>query len=320
MSALNERRESEENDDADIVHSARIIADQIGAIATWLDFGKVKLETKAYFGSIKRKPAGDVDFAVARKWLTNAWSTEYFLSNITDDLGADVAAYAVHWAFPQAYYAVYAQRMAHSVIQGHKEDAHQKVIKRFGYDAKANRLPTSLSICVTGVRNDLEHYGISVIPNFNTDTRLRRRDPNSVIGYVGSALRGTRQFDLNRVRKERSKDFLTAKGQPSKKLGKEQWREIETAIGPTSILSYLYRKRLKANYDNVDALHSDVIDAPVLLRDVRSIVRSFALVHESLIVCKLGRKSFEKMTHRVPKQVFEMHLSRRDEVYDCALL
>lgn len=311
---------SSDTEDADIVHSARITSDQIGAIATWLDSARLIEETRKFIESQKRKPVIKTDVDVIRKWLTNAWSTEFFLASITDDFGPDVKAYAVHWAFPQAYYAVYGQRMAYSIVHGYQEDSHQKVIRRFGNDALELRLPASLAICVTGTKNNYEHHNIAVIDDFTTDRRLRRVDHAMVAGYVGSALRGTRGFDLDRLRRERAKEFVTSKGKPTQKLNREQWQSIAKNLGPTSLMSFLYRKRLKANYDNVDALHSDVIDANNLLSDIRCIVNAFALVHESLILFRMGRRAFEEMIERAPKQVVGMFNARKSDVLSCGCL
>lgn len=298
------------------LHSARITCDQLGALALWLEYGKVLSDTKVFCQSKKPQPMKQTDLALVRRWLTNAWSTEYFLTNISADLGDEAIAYAVHWAYPQAYYAVFALRMALATAVGNNEDTHQKVIRRFGDDARNGRLPDSLSICVTGIKKDWKHYKIPEVP-FDTDTRLRRFDKNSVIGYVGSLLRGTREYDLSRLRQERKKEFKTKQGRLRKSLSKDNWHQIADKLGPTNIMSFLYRKRIKANYDDVDAFHNDVVEAPQLLADIKSVVRAFAIVHETLICQRIGRDSYEELLSRVPSRISAFSNARSSDVYSC---
>ena len=139
-------------EESKLLHAARITSDQVGAIATWLDYNKVLAETREFVGRMsKPKKLGSEELKQVRLWLTNAWSTEYLLSKIAKELGPDAVAFSVHWAFPQAYYAIYAFRMAWGTATGYHDRTHQTVTRHFGQDAWERRVPESLAPCLTGI-------------------------------------------------------------------------------------------------------------------------------------------------------------------------
>lgn len=293
------------SEELDLLHAARITSDQVGAMATWLDYNKVLAETREFVGRIsKPKKLSPEEFMQARLWLTNAWSTEYLLSNIAKDLGADALAFSVHWAFPQAYYAVYAFRMAWSTAAGNLDRAHSTVIRRFGLDAVNGHVPESLAPCLTGIDSGYSYHLMDNVC-FTQDRRLNRSDLDSVKGYIGSALRTTRNGSFEKWKADNVGRFKTKKGVTRKSLSREHKLEGDSKIGPTSIMSYLYRKRIKANYDDVDVFHNDMINAPLLVHDLQMIVRSFSLVHEAMIARKVGGNTFSDLVNKAPRKLRE---------------
>ncbi|MEN9281536.1 MAG: hypothetical protein RL594_471 [Bacteroidota bacterium] len=294
------RTQAASSEEIDLLHAARVTSDQVGAIATWLDYNKVLAETREFVGRMsKPKKLSPEELKQVRLWLTNAWSTEYLLSNIAKDLGADAVAFSVHWAFPQTYYAVFALRMAWSTAAGHYDRAHPTVIRRFGLDSIEGRLPESLAPCLTGIDADYHYHYINNV-EFTTDRRLNRSDVDSVKGYISSALRTTRSGSFEKWKADNISRFMTKKGAKRKSLSREQKLEGDSKIGPTSVISYLYRKRIKANYDDVDVFHNDMINAPLLNHDLQMIVRSFSVVHEAMIARKVGKIAFSELVNQAP--------------------
>lgn len=291
----------------------------MGALACWLEYNKVVRETRDFCQQQKQRPLRPPEMARVRKWLTNAWSTEYFLSSTTELLDDDAKTYSVHWAFPQAYYSVYALRMAYTTILGYGDDKHQTVIRRFGDDANNCRLPLSLAISVTGIDGQFEHNGFPA-GKFNSNTGLIRTNVDSVTGYVGSALRGTRRGDLDRLRQDMKREFKTSKGTYRKNLRRDDWLRVADCLGPTSIMSYMYRKRLKANYDDVNMFYHQVVDAPLLLQDISNIVKAVAFVHEALILVHVGLKMYKVLLHDAPYQIRSHCESSLSDVYDSLTL
>lgn len=305
------------SEEIDLLHAARITSDQVGAIATWLDYNKVLAETREFVGRMsKPKKLSPEELKQVRLWLINAWSTESLLSKIETSFSTDACAFAVHWAFPQAYYAVFALRQAWTKVLRYGDDKHQTVIRRFGDDAVNGRLPLSLSPCVSGIDGAFVHHAIEGV-DFNTDRRLIRTDVHSIAGYVGSALRSTRRSGLKIWRNDHSKEFRTKTGQRKKKLTSDDWLFCDNRLGPTSIVSYLYRKRTKANYDDIDAFHNDAINATVLIRDINSILRSMFVVHEVMICNAVGKSAYYSIQEGVQESIGAGCRSRTHDVMSC---
>jgi hypothetical protein len=293
------------SEESKLRHAARITSDQIGAIATWLDYKKVLAETTKVVGQMsKPKRLSSEEVEQVRLWLTNAWSTEYLLSHIAKDLGADAVEFSVHWACPQAYYAVFAFRMAWGTAAGYHDRTHQTVTRHFGQDALEGRVPESLAPCLTGLDADCSYHYIENV-EFTTDRRLNRSKVDSVVGYIGSALRSTRRESLEKWKADNIGKLKTKKGKKRKSLSRAHKLEGASKIGPTSIMSYLYRKRIKANYDDVDVFHNDIINAPLLIRDLQGIVRSFSLAHEAMIARKVGMSTFREIVNQAPRALSE---------------
>lgn len=308
---------SSDSEESELVHAARITSDQVGAIATWLDYEKVIAETRDYLYRLGQRPCVKPDRTRLRSWLVNAWSTEFLVNSLDDDFGNETLAYAVHWLFPQLYYSIYAHRTALSIVNGGKEATHQAALNAFGSDAMHDRLPKAFCVCVIGTKDKPEAIGVVCDKTFETQKRLRRDDQDSVVSYIVTALRTTRNIDLDRLRKDRAGDFLTAKKQQKKNLSSDDWKIISKKAAPTSILSYLYRKRVKANYHNVDVFHSDAIDASQMFRDVKTICTSFALCNEAIICRKIGYKVFSELVATAPPKLSGFIKRRLIDVSAC---
>jgi len=59
-----------------------------------------------------------------RKWATNGWNTERILRLTADLLPSDQLENALQWAFPQAYYSVFALTLALYKTTGQTETSH----------------------------------------------------------------------------------------------------------------------------------------------------------------------------------------------------
>jgi len=71
------------------------------------------------------------NLANINKWLINGWNTEYILNQTPTYFNDDEIVYALQWAFPQAYYSVFAITMAFFSAMNNTSESHASVIKHF---------------------------------------------------------------------------------------------------------------------------------------------------------------------------------------------
>lgn len=264
---------------------------QFAALAARLSPGRVleDVSNLPHFGKLRR--GAQCDPRTVRQWLLNGWSTENLLRINIEHLEGDALAHSLHWAFPQAYYSVYALTMAYFHTVGYSELKHTAVIRKFGAESVVGRYPPTVSFAVVGGKTRSFH-NIEPVSLPNT----LQFDPNSqgdCDGRICQFLNATRELDLSA--KKVDLRFKTARGTTKKKLKPHEWDKVSDQLGPTSLLSLLYRKRLKANYREIDTYLSSAIDAPRLYRDVLQAVQTTNFVHELFVARALGKGALREV-------------------------
>ena len=144
-----------------------------------------------------------------------------------------------------------------------------------------------LNIHVDGGLNDLQIKGISSnIQNF-CSSRLNDSDFEQVKRHLISFFLSTRRIHL-----EDKKPDLKIRTKDGKKLKKsftrEDWEKTSSALGKTSWLCLLYRKRIKSNYRDIDAFLSLHFDTEIVLQGLVAFTNIFNLINEINIVNHLG--------------------------------
>jgi hypothetical protein len=75
---------------------------------------------------------------------------------------------------------------------------------------------------------------------------------------------------------------------------------VSDGLGPTALLSLLYRKRIKANYQDIDTfLHSELQPEP-LYKHLLGIVGGVNFVHEVFIARALGDDFLRQTLDSIP--------------------
>lgn len=271
--------------------AARMTQIQFAALAARLKTGRVldDVTTLPHFGKLRR--GAQCDPKIVRQWLLNGWSTENLLRINLEHLEGDALAHSLHWAFPQAYYSVYALTMAYFHAVGYSEQKHTAVIRKFGTESVSGRYPPTVSFAIVGGKTRLFH-NIQPVPLPNT-LQFDPSSPGDCDGRICQFLNATRELDLSS--KKADLKFRTARGAAKKKLKPHEWEKVSDQLGPTSLLSLLYRKRLKANYRDIDTYLSPAIDAPRLYRDVLQTVQATNFVHELFVTRALGNRALREV-------------------------
>src|SRR5262245_23535318 len=74
--------------------------------------------------------ARNIDLGLVAQWLVNGWNTEYLLRANATALEGEGLRYSLQWAFPQAYYSVFATATAFFRAVGFTESSHARVIAK----------------------------------------------------------------------------------------------------------------------------------------------------------------------------------------------
>jgi len=226
------------------------------------------------------------------KWLTNGWNTEKILemSNFLFDDPANT--FAIQWAFPQAYYSCYCISLAFFKTAGFTEDRHSTVIKKIGCLIEEGKYPDFLSFYANGGMYQISQSGVSRSPGGSTVEYIPG-DEDSMQNQISQFLNATRQKDL-RTKKEDVKKY-TVKRERKKCFNREDWELVSDKLGPTNILSLLYRKRIKFNYDSIASVFSGDLDASAIYNSLQFLVSKINLVHEAFICKILGNSEYDRI-------------------------
>jgi hypothetical protein len=255
----------------------------------------VRCETRGVFEQLPRiatlkrlLPATNLSIPEVRRGLANGWNTEFLLRVNRRSLTGDALRNSLQWAFPQAYYSVFAITSALFRTVGFTESSHAAVISKVGKQMQTGWYPDRVSFLADGGRRRI--YANLHRTQLPSPLFFDRDQPGAIDTHIANFLNATREQDL-KARKKGS-GIKTKTGRPKKAFSASDWDRVSTRVGPTSILSLLYRKRIKANYRDIATFLSEDLQPQQLYADLITIVRSMNLVHEAYIAKMLGRDSY----------------------------
>lgn len=229
------------------------------------------------------------DIAEVRRWLRNGWSTEHLMQLSRATLSGEGLKNSLHWAFPQAYYSSFALTLAFFKCVGYTEESHAGVKKKVGAMLLEDKYPKPLCFAGTGAKPRIFH-GLA-LDKLPTPQHWDPEDSRVVDAHIRQFVNSTRTIELT-DRKNATK-LKTKAGGRRKSFGPKEWERVSDAIGPTGLLSLLYRKRIKANYLDIDTFLAENLDAEQLFDDLVRIVASLNMTHEAWLLSALGRKDYE---------------------------
>lgn len=276
--------------------AARMTNCQFAALRCRLDESDLCSELKA-LRCPKSRTLSRPDKDAVRTLLTSGWNTEYLLRLTLNAFDDAFLRHALQWAFPQAYYSTFATTCAFFRTAGFLDVHHAGVIKRFGALVEQGRYPERFRFLATG------YYPVTFIGIKKSDTpsplSFSEGDPASVETQICQFLKATREHNLQNRKKKG--EFKTKNGKKKERLSREDWARLSDREGNTSLLSLLYRKRIKSNYRDIDVFLHDSIDAHALFRDLIHIVNCVNFAHEVFIARSLGLSFFRGAISDLPK-------------------
>lgn len=270
--------------DDDLAFRARMTQVQFAALAIRCS-GESALNELVQIPFFQRfKGSATTDLSEVRKWIINGWNTECLLRINLRALTGDALRNSLQWAFPQAYYSVFTIATAFFKVAGYTESSHTSVIRKFGAEAKLGKYPRTISFLADGGKTRI-YQNIARV-NLTSSLEFDRDDSSIVDTQICQFLNATRKRDL--VEKKIQMPFRTKQGTVKERLTPLEWDRVSSTLGPTSILSLLYRKRIKSNYRDIDTFLSEDLMAGALYDDLIQVVSCLNLVHEAFVARAVG--------------------------------
>jgi hypothetical protein len=259
----------------------------------------------------KLKPALNLNIETVEKYLKNAWSTEYILSQNKLIIEKTGQAFAIQWAFPQAYYSVFTSTLSCFKSLGYTEESHASVLKKFSGLLTENKYPLSLSFSCKGTKKKPEFLNITCPNKSESSVEYNENNPDSVNKHICQFLKSTREHQLEE--KSEKLKFKNKQGVVLKRLTESKWIEVSNTLHNITILDLLYRKRIKANYQDIDTFTSEKLKGKEILNNLIHIVECINMTNEVLIAKAIGVSEFERIKNNHLKVVENDILKKRFE-------
>lgn len=281
-------------------YSAQMTQNQFRAIQCRCQTKKVieELATLDYLNRIHR--ARNATEGEIEKWLKNGWNTENLLRSTQELFDENSLIFAVQWAFPQLYYSVFSTILAFFVASGNTERTHAAVIKKMGSLIRENNYPSSLSFLADGGIKDIQISGVTVTPGYES-IQFDVDNEELIENQIFQFLRSTRKIDLNNRKKSIRIRNASDSGYKTN-FSSHDWGQVSTSLGLTSILSLIYRKRIKSNYRDIDTFLSEHLNADNLFDAFIQIADTMNLIHETFIAKAIGWNRYQQMIEELDYQ------------------
>ena len=252
-------------------------------------------------GKIQRRDCSDD----CLKWLKNSWNTERILRMSKEYIGDN--PFALQWSFPQAYYAVFCLYQALVIAQGNCCLSHTATLKEFAKKTEKKFLPKDYCFSLSGGPKVFSRHNLSdsnyAVLSFN------EYDLKSVDSQIFHFLSATRKECISSHKPDYLKRFKR------NRLHKNEESSVAAEVENTTLLHLLYRKRIKANYKDIDTFLSEIIDSEQICDDLAAIVWRVNSVLEYYISRYIGIKKI-KETYKSFDIYSEMGwLSKRMDFY-----
>lgn len=275
-------------------------------------------------------PAVNFNLEYIAKMLHNSWNTE---SLIKQNLGmfSDDLKIPLQWILPQTYYSICLNLCAlYSVLPSYnslgENPTHAKIIKIFSELIEHDFLPKKISFYCNGIRKNLNLVDICnpQISDFVSSSSFLDTDIDTVNRQICSLLSRTRKIEIesrkdnaiseeNNIRKRTNEEIKKIKTQkiktqeeqlylnqnkikkPIKILLEDIENKISDNIKKTTILNYLYRKRIKSNYSAIDNYLHEKIDASNIINSCINMLEIINTISEIYIYKLIGKDNFKSL-------------------------
>ena len=172
------------------------------------------------------------------------------------------------------------------------------------------KLPETISIYCDGIEKEFIYNNINPPKNMQSHMELDFDNKETIDHHICQFLRATRKLRLQE--KAPSMNFKKKNGQKRQNLAKEHWNQVSKSIGPTTIVDFLYRKRIKGNYQDIETYNCPYFKGEEVLTSLLKVVSRINLVNEIYIAKAIGLNDFENMAkfqlRKVPNESLEKRI------------
>lgn len=236
--------------------------------------------------------AQNLKIADVEMWLMNSWNTENVLFHNKHIIESSGQSFCMQWAFPQAYYTTFCSILAYFKSVGFTQMSHNAVLKEFANLISQSKYPESISLYTSASKKNVTYNNI-VKPNLDTTIELDLNVPETVDNQICQLLKSTREvMSDNKAPKMK---FRAKSGQLRKNLTPEMWEKVSDSIGFTTIMDFLYRKRIKANYLDIETFNAAEFKGALVLENLSKVVNRLNLTNETFIAKAIGIDEYERI-------------------------
>jgi len=254
------------------------------------------------FGRLQGDRSLDLD--AIRQHLFRGWLTLKAMDALPVDEDPDVATIGNLWAPVQAYYAVHAVGMATMIALGSTPpQSHRASLAAMANNVVPTLLPKPLSIMCSGdatsnnTRNiALANCGVSADDARRASNLANPRFANRE-ALIAKALVTTRK-KLLQVQFNRARGRGRSPGRSRRNLPSAERARIVGELAPTSVLDFLYRMRIRSNYDDADMYvygQQDAATAQSHYHHLVHLTRTVVSLLERIIERRIGRRQVQQL-------------------------
>jgi hypothetical protein len=251
------------------------------------------------FGRIKRHNS---DILEIEKLLRNAWLTEVKLHIDGED--NEFTTYSNHWAPVQLYYSAYLSLRAYFTANASQvPNEHTKNLKAINNDIlnKSSLFPFpfhTMCLCGGARADDSKFINMPQGVCINKISGLTKFDNVEFYDSFALCLKTTRDKQIEKLcedwRHRNKKKRVPA-------LEKEK---MVKNMGPTSLFNFLYRLRLRSNYEDADSFlfsQPTILESQDFNKSLRVICWYTQFMLETLIARYIGEKTFVGIVQKFEK-------------------
>ena len=256
-----------------------------------------------FFREAPAAPLADEEQAEVVRLLHTGWSTEYAL-RATAELGDEnYLRNALHWTFPQAYYAIFGVLEAFLHTRGIRSRNAAVVAREVGRLVVRGAYPRPVGYYAAGHYPD---FTVQRLPlgAYRPGLSLAGKDIEAQAN-IGQFLRTTRRLKATTVRQQVQANPNTAirsarTGQPLDKWKPQHWQQITWRLGYTTIFDLLGRLRISATSREIERYVEAEIDYKHFHESLLAIVRYLNGIHETYVAQALGLERYREIIGTLP--------------------
>jgi hypothetical protein len=270
-----------------------------GAAPNCFDKLKTKCIQRGIFSGVQTTtlPAGTLE--KIKKLLFNAWNTELVLA-LPASISAEFIKFANHWSPVQAYYALYLALQAYFRSIGMQAPPRDHAASLNTISAQICVFPPFWNVCCSG-EPTLKGAQYPNIPSgvvVKDISPLTTPAPQEFWDWYGMLLRTTRKRQFEKKLRDSGRQFKTKGGRPRKRFTAQQKRQVLAALRPTTVFDFLYRLRIRSNYEDADAFILGTMsqtDAREFNEALQAVTASTLFLIELHIARRLGAHGMESI-------------------------